>query len=288
MKLNEAFHKWLEIHSLAISKSTYNSYSSTYKNHIHSNLGDFELGAIDTTVASDFFKKLNVGKATLWQVRKVLRILYNYYIDEGAVVKNPFVKTKVRYKPAKTKIMQTKDMENFLKVNCTNDMYLLFALLSETGIRIGEGLGIAWGDIDFSKKVISIERQFSRGKIKNLKTDISTRAVSISDFIIELLMLRRQLYSNTKYVFENSKRKLPYSQVYIRKIFLDMLKKAGLPHMKMHSIRKYHATFLIENQISLKAIQERMGWSSPRMLLEIYAQVTSEEEIKIKKLLNKK
>ena len=288
MKLNEAFHKWLGIHSLAISNATYNSYSSTYENHIHSKLGDFELSAIDTTVASEFFKKLNVGKATLWQVRKVLRSLYNYYVDEGAIIKNPFIKTKVRYKPAKTKIMQNEEMENFLKVNCTNDMYLLFALLSETGLRIGEGLGIAWGDIDFSKKVISIERQFSRGEIKNLKTDISTRAVSISDFIIELLMLRRQLYSNTKYVFENSKRKLPYSQVYIRKIFLDMLKKAGLPHMKMHSIRKYHATFLIENQISLKAIQERMGWSSPRMLLEIYAQVTSEEEIKIKKLLNKK
>ncbi len=288
MKLNEAFHKWLGIHSLAISNATYNSYSSTYENHIHAKLGEFELGAIDTTVASDFFKKLNVGKATLWQIRKVLRTLYNYYLDEGVIVKNPFIKTKVRYRPSKTKIMKNEEMENFLKVNCTNKMYPLFVLLADVGPRIGEVLGLVWEDVDFSKKTISLERQFSRGEIKRLKTDGSYRIASISDFLVELLILRRQLYPNTEYIFENPKRKLPYSQVYIRKIFLDMLKKAGLPHMKMHSFRKYHATFLIENQISLKAIQERMGWSSPTMLLEIYAQVTSEEESKIKNLLNKK
>lgn len=289
MKLNEAFRKWIEIHSLAISKATYDSYNSTYENHIRSsNLGDFELDVIDTTVASDFLKNLNVGEATLWQVRKTLRALYNYYIDEGVIAKNPFIKTKVRYKAPKARIMKQNEMQKFLDVNCANDMYPLFVLLSETGLRIGEGLGIAWDDIDFSKMVISIERQFSRGEIKNLKTDTSNRIVNISDLAIELLAMRRSKYPESKYVFENPKTGIPFSQVYVRQIFFDMLEKAGLPQMKLHSFRKYHATFLIENEISLKAIQERMGWSSPMMLLDIYAQVTSTEEEKIKNLLNKK
>jgi integrase len=47
--------------------------------------------------------------------------------------------------------------------------YPMFLFLARTGSRVGEALGLKWGDIDFNGRFIILKRSLSRGKISTLK-----------------------------------------------------------------------------------------------------------------------
>lgn len=51
--------------------------------------------------------------------------------------------------------------------------YPLFLTLLRTGLRMGEALGLQWGDLDFHGRFIEVRRSYTRGRVeppKNGKT----------------------------------------------------------------------------------------------------------------------
>jgi integrase len=64
--------------------------------------------------------------------------------------------------------------------------YPLFLLLARTGMRIGEALGLSWGDIDFNGRFIHVQRGVSRGRIE-LPKNSKTRKVNMSEQLTEAL-----------------------------------------------------------------------------------------------------
>jgi integrase len=58
---------------------------------------------------------------------------------------------------------------------------------------------------------------------------------------------------------------------FIRHTFHPMLRKAGLPVRKFHTLRHTHASILLSRGRSIKAVSERLGHSSPELTLRIYA-----------------
>ena len=58
--------------------------------------------------------------------------------------------------------------------------------------------------------------------------------------------------------------------------FQRLLKKAGLPRVRLHDLRHLHATLLLQRGIPAKLVQERLGHSSITMTLDLYSHVTPE------------
>lgn len=56
-------------------------------------------------------------------------------------------------------------------------------------------------------------------------------------------------------------------------LFSELLKYAGLPHMRFHDLRHSAATILLMSGIHPKVVQERMGHSSIAMTLDVYSHV---------------
>jgi integrase len=70
------------------------------------------------------------------------------------------------------------------------DMRLFFNFLFETGLRIGEAIELRWGDVDATTGRLSIDRQFSRGRLGKPKGN-KTRKVRLSArMTLELRSLR--------------------------------------------------------------------------------------------------
>ena len=64
--------------------------------------------------------------------------------------------------------------------------YPLFLTALRTGMRLGEILGLQWGDIDFNSKYILVKRSYKRGQFSAPKNQ-KGRRVDMSDQLVHVL-----------------------------------------------------------------------------------------------------
>ena len=57
----------------------------------------------------------------------------------------------------------------------------------------------------------------------------------------------------------------------MRNVFHPFLKKAGVEKIRFHDLRHTSATLSLSNGDNAKAVAERLGHSSPKMTLDVYA-----------------
>jgi len=55
--------------------------------------------------------------------------------------------------------------------------------------------------------------------------------------------------------------------------FGKLIRKAGLPHARLHDLRHTHATLMLKEGIHPKVVQERLGHSNIATTLDIYSHV---------------
>jgi integrase len=58
--------------------------------------------------------------------------------------------------------------------------------------------------------------------------------------------------------------------------FTQALKRAGLPHIRLHDSRHTFATWLLEHGVPMKVVQMQLGHSSFKVTADIYSHVTPE------------
>lgn len=168
--------------------------------------------------------------------------------------------------------------------------YFLFRTLIETGMRIGEACALNWNDYDRTTKTISITKSFDqkRNKLGPTKNK-ENRTIFISDNLaIELFKLKslqngnkianNDLY-NTSYDFifcNEFGDPLPRSTIHNTMIHVtrNVLGKGN--ELSIHKLRHTHATLLLESNVPMKVIQERLGHKSEFITSNIYSHVTKE------------
>jgi Site-specific recombinase XerD len=157
--------------------------------------------------------------------------------------------------------------------------YPIALTLARTGMRIGEVLGLQWGDIDFNGRFINVQRSFSRGKVDTPKGG-KGRRVDMSNQLTETLQgllkqakvdkLSKGWKELPEWVFLNSGEKAVCDSHFRDRIFKKALAKAGLRKIRIHDLRHTFASFLIQNGESLAYVKEQLGHFSIKMTVDIY------------------
>ena len=137
--------------------------------------------------------------------------------------------------------------------------YLCFEILYWRGIREGELLALTQEDIDISKKTISITKTFhhlnGRDYTTDPKTRKSKRQVSMPDFLCEEI----EEYFRLVYKLRPDKRMFPISKGSLTYAMAKGIKKASLPHIRVHDLRHSHVSLLINIGYGAVAIADRVG-----------------------------
>ena len=63
----------------------------------------------------------------------------------------------------------------------------------------------------------------------------------------------------------------PVSPYFVESRWLDLLRKSGLPKIRLHDLRHTHASLLLKAGIHPKAVSERLGHSSIMITLDRYS-----------------
>lgn len=165
---------------------------------------------------------------------------------------------------------------------------LAYNLLFYTGIRQGELLALTLDDFDLEECTVSVNANWGRRKKKNAitttKTRSSNRVITFPNFIKPMLLE----YVDKLYGYESNMRLFSQLNKYSLNSNLQKASTAvGVKRITVHELRHSHASLLINNNVNIKALQQRLGHKNIETTLGTYSHMYPNKQREIADMLNK-
>ena len=164
------------------------------------------------------------------------------------------------------------------------DAYLV-VLLYNTGLRLGEALGLRHADVDLSERVIWVVPRANNENGARAKAG-RVRAVPVHEYVVRMyedLMTSREyeiaFESGTDYVFCNVERGRIGRAMTIsraKKLQARLVSRSGI-RFHWHMLRHSHASEAIAAGYGLLEVADRLGHASPQTTVEFYRHLFSAE-----------
>lgn len=166
------------------------------------------------------------------------------------------------------------------------DYHLAFSLLFWCGLRKGELLALTYEDFNDKDSSLSVVKtyQIQNGvsSVSSAKTPKSNRTVTIPAFLYQEF-LRYRDKANPPAL---SCRVFPFSQTALNKKLSKIAERCSLPSIRVHDLRHSHVSMLLEMEMPLLEISERIGHEKPQTTLNIYAHLYPDKQKKLAEKLD--
>jgi len=284
--------RWQGLIAHTVKPRTLASYQQIIRLHLMPSLGEIPVRRLQKGfIKSVLAEKLASGlsRDTVRIIHATLRALLRAAVDDGVIVANPAEKlgrslhlvvpkaTRQEEIKAMTAAQRAAFLETAVRIEPC--FYPLFCTLAGTGMRLGEGLGLQWEDLDVRQSEIRVARAISAGVIGTPKSGHG-RTVDMSQVLTQTLTrVERERKAETlrhgwpavpPWVFLNEAGR-PMDESKVRKAMTRVLKAAGLPlHFSPHCLRHTYASLLLQQGVSPAYVQRQLGHASIQLTVDTY------------------
>lgn len=292
MNLAQWLNLWLDLYKKPILRTTtYERYAGLIKNHIVPTLGSLPLEKLRPEQIQSFYlekEKEGLSGRSVQFIHVVLHGALKQAVKLGYLPYNPCERTQPpKAKAREIRILTKEELERFLSCAREHRLYPAFFLLATTGLRRGELLGLRWQDVDLERGTITVNQNLvslNRGvAFQEPKSKAGGRSIPLLPEAVEVLKEWRKKWLEEKLklgpgwpdcdlVFPSEVHTPIYPRNFTR-VFYEILKKANLSGVTIHSLRHTYATLLLEAGEHPKVVQELLGHSSITMTLDTYSKV---------------
>lgn len=268
-------------------------YRESIRTYIIPRMGKIPLSKLTPRHVQDlytFMRAIPVSSRTIRRAHAVLHNALDYAIKWGILTRN--VTDAVdppRIERRKATVWTLEQALDFLEVSRGQDdlCWIGFYLAVMTGMRQGEIFGLRWSDIDFERGYIHVQQTVSwssgHAVFQEPKTDSSRRAIAITEDDIKVLQSHRIAQSERRLRVGEAYQDLdlvltledgrPMGQRRFSRSWHRALERAGYPSMRFHDLRHTHASLLLERDVHLKIVSERLGHSAISITADLYTHV---------------
>ena len=285
--LSEYAERWMAVQ--VWRQSTRELAESHLSNHIGPGLGSRKLVAITRTDVQGFVAALEAKGLSPRTVEGIYRRLVS--MIEGAVhdrliVQSPAVKIrlpKVNHTVASQVVALDVDDVHRIAEAAPPWLTAFVWTIATAGLRPGEAAGLTVERVDFMRRSISVDRQLttlSKGvpQLGPPKTASSVRTIPVADSLIAELnrhMIEHkpvEIEDGASLLFSNRDGR-PLRRNTLGDAWDRLRKKLDLPAEARgwHSLRHTYASWLIEDGLSVRTVQARLGHASATETLEVYS-----------------
>lgn len=310
MLLTDWLNDWLKNYKQnTVRLKTYERYQTAIKMHLNPYIGKYKLKVLSTdTIQKHWIFLLKNGGVeqkglaarTVNSTRRLLIQALNDAVDLGYIEKNPALKTKpIKTNRSEIQILTRDEALRLITVAKEYDMvaWIIIVIALGTGMRLAEIFGLSWSCIDFHSSKLYVEQSAvttTHGtNIQNeLKTKNSRREIPLPKFVTQALIEYKHwqafyrikntgLFVNKGYVITNKYGNIRHPASFSYHVFKKiLLPRAGISEkVRFHDLRHTHATWLLSNGVNVKVVSERLGHSTIRITLDIYAHVIKTMQI---------
>ena len=289
-------NRWLNTVRPRLAQRTHASYTGILTSYILPSLGAMKLREVRPVHVMRLLeeKRLTLGKNTVRLIKATLSTLYRRAVKQELVSVNPALGDCEALDDANQSLdpevnsmshdqltqfkqtMQTMRQDGRLHLR----WLMLFSLLAGTGLRPSEALALQTGDLDLTRKRLSVKRALDLDGTEKLTKTKRQRTVDLSEALVA--QLRDYLTwvnveamahgRNALWLFRDDAGHVIVQEQLLYH-FRKILKQAGLPHFTPYDLRYTFASLLLSGNVPLLYVAKMLGHSKATTTLKYYATI---------------
>ncbi|MDP9380444.1 MAG: site-specific integrase [Chloroflexota bacterium] len=300
-KVGEWLTEWIETKP-KLRPETRKSYALIIRVHLAPALGHIKLSDLQRAHLRSLYGELaakGLKASTIHRIHAIVSSALQDALDDDLIPRN--IARGMELDSIERDEMQTLDpqqVRTLLDAASGSHYHALLTLAIYSGMRIGELLALQWGDVDFERGMVRVNRSLTRSKtFGEPKSAKSKRTISLPPACMDVLRAHRveQIKERLKWGDQwqdnnlafctmqagncKSAQTLPGSPLTARVVtraFESLLERAGLPKVRFHDLRHTAATLMLLSGVPIKVASARLGHSTSALTMDVYSHVLPE------------
>jgi integrase len=283
--------KWLSASAKpSVKIRTYEGYESIVRVRVAPRIGRKQLAKLTPLDLQSLYSELadaGLSARSIGHTHRVLHRALDQAVKWNILARNPCHGTTApRPQRAEMKVLTPEQVRAFLAATVDHPAHALYTLAVTSGMRVGELLGLQWGDVDLDAGHLTIRRALQQQNSAGLvfvtpKTTKSRRRILLSQRAIDALRAHRDRQTFHRKQVGTEWRDLdlvfpgpfggPTDPSWSRQVFYAALEAAGMPRVRFHDLRHTAATLALMQGVHPKVVSDMLGHSSVGLTLDTYS-----------------
>ncbi len=283
MTLREYISFWQETYDKHQSRpTTYAAHNYVFKNHILPGLGDIALSELTSEMVGDFLEERRrfgnhrpgssgLGEETMRHIHRLLQQCLDQAIRDGLISENPAKAFHYRKSTTvKANIMTPLEMEDYLDAAERLGYLPMFMLALTTGLRQSELIALKWSDLDIESRTLTIAENRAVVRRELVEYGSQTRSIRLTPEVVDLLIMEHSKHPSSPLMFMHPATQRPYSPQMVRRMHNEIIKEAGLDHIRFTDLRHTCAVLSLRNGVETKELARMLGHYRPSITRQDY------------------
>lgn len=288
----ELLDHWTATSSFEWSASTKRQTASIVERHLKPHLGAMAVTRLMTADIDSFYAHLKtkggrdgrpLSAGTVRRIHVVLHRALALAARWEWIWRNPASNASPpRSVPAEIRPPSAAQIAGLLRSveGCQPALHLFLLLSATTGARRGELLALRWADVDLENGSLAIQRAYTEGPSGPVLAPTKTRR-SHRVALDRMSLFALQKFAADEGVNEQSTNRFvfshradgasPWLPNWVTKTFIRCRRQAGLPHFRLHDLRHFMATQMLEASIPITVVSARLVHARASTTLNVYA-----------------
>ena len=283
MTLQEYISFWQETYDKHQSRpTTYAAHNYVFKNHILPGLGDIPLSELTSEMVGEFLEgrrrfgnhrpgSSGLGEETMRHIHRLLQQCLDQAIRDGLLTENPAKAFHYRKSmTVKANIMTPLEMEDYLDAAERLGYLPMFMLALTAGLRQGELIALKWSDLDIESRTLTIAENRAVVRRELVEYGDQTRTITLTTEVVDLLIMEHSKHPSSPLMFTHPATLKPYSPQMVRRMHNEIIKEAGLDHIRFTDLRHTCAVLSLRNGVETKELTRMLGHYRPSITRQNY------------------
>ena len=283
MTLREYILFWQETYDRHQSRpTTYAAHNYVFKNHILPGLGDVLLSELTSERVGEFLEERKhfgnhrpgssgLGGETMRHIHRLLQQCLDQAIRDGLLTENPAKAFRYRKSTTvKANIMMSLEMEDYLDAAERLSYLPMFMLALTAGLRQGELIALKWSDLDIESRTLTIAEKRAVERRELVEYGSQTRSIRLTQEVVDLLIMEYSKHPSSPLMFMHPATLKPYSPQMVRRMHNEIIKEAGIDHIRFTDLRHTCAILALKNGMDTKELARMLGHYRPSITRQNY------------------
>ena len=283
MTLREYIPFWQETYDKHQSRpTTYAAHNYVFKNHILPGLCDIPLSELTSEMVGEFLEERRrfgnhrpgssgLEEETMRHIHRLLQQCLDQAMRDGLIGDNP-ARAFHYSKPKKVNadVLTPLEMEDYLDAAERLGHLPMFMLALTAGLRQGELIALKWSDLDIESRTLTIAENRAVVRRELVEYSSQTRSIRLTPEVVDLLIMEHSKHPSSPLMFMHPATQRPYSPQMVRRMHNEIIKGAGLDHIRFTDLRHTCAVLSLRNGMETKELARMLGHYRPSITRQNY------------------
>jgi integrase len=258
------------------SINTLKSYQGVLTKYLIPRFGVFEIKNITYSEVEDFkyflIEEDDLSKNRVNFILTILKMALTYAVELSHLYSNPINKLKLlKLEVRDISYWDGFECSQFLLHTKDDHYYHLYLIALNTGMRLGELIGLCWDAIDLKEARITIKRTMTREGLQETTKSKKPRSIPMNDLVKKTLLELKESQVSLQFVFTGIKRNHVSYEHFTYRIFNKTLEKLSIKKIRFHDLRTTFASNFCMNNGNIFTLSKILGHSSVEITQRKYA-----------------